>query len=323
MKFRCIRSSLIASAALLGLLVSGVSPAHAASDPNPDSVAKTVAAAAPDELSAVDIDPTANHLSAPFAEGGSAIIGRDAVEGLSISTDAGEQGATIALPGAAGLGDAVVSSDGSVTYAGDQHVPAVNIVAAEDALRISTVIADAAQPQEFSYDFGPSTTVEIQTDGSAIVLSNQPVDGSPGTEVIIASIKAPWATDASGASVPTHYVAEGSVLTQVVEHRGGATVYPVVADPTFDQPSVFQYRVRFDRAETAAIASGGWGGVVGSFSCGAMAPVCALATGSLAYNAGVAENSSPKKCVQVTATQPMVVPGMVWWVDTYSGGSCK
>lgn len=36
-----------------------------------------------------------------------------------------------------------------------------------------------------------------------------------------------------------------------------------------------------------------------------------------------AQKSSPKRCVQVTATQPYVVPGLVWWVDTYRGGPCR
>ncbi|MFF7291057.1 hypothetical protein ACFY9N_00855 [Microbacterium sp. NPDC008134] len=281
-----------------------------------------MAAVAPTELSAVDIHEHEDHLSAPLAQGGETVISRAASDGLTFSSDSGEQSTTISLPGASALGDAAVSADGSVTYAGNQLTPAVNVVASEDAVRISTVITSSLQPQEFAYDFGAGNSVEIQGDGSAVVVSDQPAAGSPETEVIVASIDAPWATDASGAPVATHYVAEGPVLTQVVEHRSGDTTYPVVADPTVDQPSIFQYRVRFDRAETAAIASGGWGGVVGSFSCGVMAPVCALATGSLAYNAGVAQNSSPKKCVQVTATQPMVVPGMVWWVDTYAGGPC-
>ena len=30
-----------------------------------------------------------------------------------------------------------------------------------------------------------------------------------------------------------------------------------------------------------------------------------------------------KRCVQVTATQPLVVPGLIWWVDTYRGGPCR
>lgn len=323
MKIRRPHAPLVTSAVILGLVASGTAPAYASLDAGPDHVAQTVAAAAPTELSAVGINEKEDHLSAPLAEGGEATMGRAASDGLTFSSDSGEQSTTISLPGASDLGDAAVSADGSVTYAGIQQTPAVNIVAAEDAVRISTVITSSSQPQQFAYDFGAGNSVEVQDDGSVVVVSDQPAAGSPETEVIVASIDAPWATDASGAPVATRYEAAGSVLTQVVEHRSGDTSYPVVADPTVDQPSVFQYRVRFDRAETAAIASGGWGGVVGSFSCGVMAPVCALATGSLAYNAGVAQNSSPKKCVQVTATQPMVVPGMVWWVDTYAGGPCK
>lgn len=89
------------------------------------------------------------------------------------------------------------------------------------------------------------------------------------------------------------------------------------------QPNIIQHRIRFNRAETATIAAGGWGGVVGSFTCGIMAPVCAVASGALAYNAGVAQNSNPKRCVQVTATNPGIIPGIIWWVDTYAGGPCR
>lgn len=47
----------------------------------------------------------------------------------------------------------------------------------------------------------------------------------------IASIAPPWAVDAEGTAVPTHYIFQGSVLTQVVEPAANAS-YPVVADPT-------------------------------------------------------------------------------------------
>lgn len=33
-----------------------------------------------------------------------------------------------------------------------------------------------------------------------------------------------------------------------------------------------------------------------------------------------AQRPRPKRCVQVTATQPYVVPGLAWWVDPYRGG---
>lgn len=319
---RPVRSALIAGVAVGALVLAGAVPAVASSsDADPDAVASAVAEAAPTELRALPVESIGDALSASFTEGGGVELSIAAADGISFAAADGQSGATISLPGAARLGDAVVSEDGTVTYPGDAQVPSVNVSAAEDATRISTVITDASQTEAFDYDFGAGATVEIQDDGSALVLSNETRE--EGVEAIIAAIDAPWAVDASGASVETRYVASGSVLTQVVEHRDAAASYPVVADPTFDNPNIIQYRVRFNRAETAAIAAGGWGGVVGSFSCGAMAAVCALATGTLAYQAGVAQNSKPKKCVQVTATQPIVIPGMYWWVDTYSGGPCR
>lgn len=45
----------------------------------------------------------------------------------------------------------------------------------------------------------------------------------------VAIVEAPWATDAAGQPVPTHYDIEGDTLVQVVHHAGAA--YPVVADP--------------------------------------------------------------------------------------------
>ena len=319
---RPLQSALIAGVTVGALALGGAVPAVASSSgADPDAVASAVAEAAPTDLSALPVETVGDALSASFTEGGGVELSVAATDGISFAATDGQRGAAIALPGAARLGDAVVSEDGTVTYPGNAQVPSINVAAAEDATRISTVISDARQTEEFDYDFGAGATVEVQDDGSALVLSNDIRE--EGVEAIIAAIDVPWAIDASGARIETHYVASGSVLTQVVQHRHATAAYPVVADPTFDNPNIIQYRVRFNRAETAAIASGGWGGVVGSFSCGSMAAVCALATGTLAYQAGVAQNSKPKKCVQVTATQPIVIPGLYWWVDTYSGGPCR
>lgn len=40
-----------------------------------------------------------------------------------------------------------------------------------------------------------------------------------------------WAVDAKGASVPTHFEADGNVLRQVVSHTSAKVTCPVVADP--------------------------------------------------------------------------------------------
>lgn len=318
------RAAWIAGAAILGLMASGATPALADSDKDADVVAEAVDAVAPTDLSALSVQQSGEELTASFLDGGEIATGVDAIDGLTFVSADGSQSTTVTLPGAAALDTAAVSEDGSITYVGDEDAPSVNILPAPDAVRVSTVISSAQQPDEFDYDFGSEATVEIQPDGGALVLVGTETESTASrTEQIVASIAAPWATDAAGVPIETYYVAEGGTLTQVVKHQDAGVAYPVVADPTFDSPNVVQVRVRFNRAETAAIAAGGWGGVVGSFSCGAMAAVCVLASGTLAYRAGVAQNSSPKRCVQVTASSPVIIPGIYWWVDNYSGGPCR
>ncbi|MGN6219528.1 MAG: hypothetical protein ACTHNQ_08490 [Microbacterium sp.] len=322
------RSGLIAGIAAVALLIPAV-PAYAESDAttSADEVAATVAGLAPVEVVAADLDAVSSGVAASLNGGGTTVVATDPTDGVQVSSPDGVTVLSFSLPGAAHLDDAVVANDGSVTYVGDASTPSVNVVAADDSIRVSTIIENAAQTEQFSYDFGAGATVEIQEDGSAIAYVTEPVT-NPETgetldaERIIADVAAPWAKDANGLDVPTRYEASGSVLTQVVSHADGDYAYPVVADPTYDRPNFVQYRVRFNRAETATIASGG-AGMIASIGCGPMLPVCLVAGATIWWNASVAQNSSPKRCVQITATMPYVVPGLIWWVDTYSGGPCR
>lgn len=323
------RSAFVAGIATIALLMPAV-PAFADADPSDpvDEVAASVAEVAPSDLVSAELTEVPDGVVASLEGGGETTLATDPVDGIEVSSADGDSSLSFTLPAASRLDDGVVADDGSVTYVGDAKTPSVNVVAADDALRVTTVIEGSGQPQRFPYDFGTGATVEIQDDGGAIVyvidFVTDPETGQVHeAEKIVADIASPWAKDSAGLDVPTHYEASGSVLTQVVSHVDGGYAYPVIADPTFDRPNIFQYRVRFNRAETATIAVGGWGGVIGSWNCGVMAPVCALASGAIAYQAGVAQNSKPKRCVQVTATQPYVVLGLYWWVDTYSGGSCR
>lgn len=312
--------------AIASLMPALPTTAAAPAEDAADRVAAAVSDAAPSDVDAAPLTPVPEGLAAPLLGGGETVLATEPTDGVQVNTADGGVLA-FSLPGAAELGDAAVAEDGSVTYPGGETTASVNVVAAPDAIRVSTVVENAAQAERFSYDFGAGAIIEIQDDGSAIAYLLQPVT-SPETgetvevEKIIANVAAPWAKDADGATVPTRYEASGSMLTQLVAHRSGDYAYPVVADPTIDRPNIFQYRARFNRAETSIIYQNGLG-ALGGFACGVMAPVCLLAAGSLVWNAGLAEKSRPKKCVQVTATQPYVVPGLVWWVDTYSGGPCR
>lgn len=321
------RHSILAVLTAVALIVPGAPAAADTDTTTVEDVAAAALEAAPDDMEAADFVEVPSGVAAQLDGGGEAVLASDPADGIEVSSADGTETLAIPLPGAARLDDGIVAQDGSVTYLGDESTPSINVVAAEDAIRVSSIIDNAGQTEQFAYDFGVGATVEIQEDGGAVVYVVEPVtDPQTGdtfdAEKIIADIAAPWAKDAHGKDVPTRYEASGSVLTQVVVHHGAEYAYPIVADPTYDRPNVFQFRVRFNRKETSIIYENGFA-ALGGFACAGMAAVCVLAAGSLVWNAGIAEKSRPKRCVQVTATQPMIVPGLLWWVDTYRGGPCR
>jgi len=307
------------------LVMSGISPVSASTESEADLVAGVVEQAAPVELSASVPTTRGSGLSVTFDEGGDVSLPQAATEAMRFTTNDGTVGASVGLPGASGLSVAEVASDGSVAYLGNEATPSVHITASSESVRISSVIANAEQTQDFTYNFGEGVSVEVQEDGSAIALMEDIDASNDGAhvETVVATIAAPWAVDAAGDDVATEYVAEGATLTQVVHHQDENVEYPVVADPTFDQPNILQQRVRFDRAETATIAQNGLMSLGGAVCGPVMAVVCIGAAGVLAYNAGVAENSHPKRCVQITATNTFTPANIVWWVDTYLEGPCR
>ena len=96
-------------------------------------------------------------------------------------------------------------------------------------------------------------------------------------------------------------------------------------------PATTGYPTRFDDAETATLASSGWAATgisavcalagsaaAGSGGAAAAGAVCLAYAGTLVYQAGVAVNSSPARCVQLTwtSTAPLWSPGITW-IDTY------
>ena len=328
-----LRLASLLTAAIVGSSSVAAVPAASAdtgadgTDLTTEEVTALVTEVAPAPITATQTTESSGQIVATLDGGGKATIAAAPDDGISVRSSDGEDTMSVSLPDAGHLDDATVAEDGSVTYLGDANTPSINVIAGEEKIRASTIISDASQTERFEYDFGGGVTVEVQQDGGAIAYTTEEITapdtgGTTPGEKIIADVAAPWARDAAGVDVPTRYEASGSTLVQVVEHRGGDHAYPIVADPTFDRPNFFQYRVRFNRAETATIASGG-AGLIASIGCGAMAPVCVIAGGTIWWNASVAQKSSPKRCVQVTATQPYVVPGLVWWVDTYRGGPCR
>lgn len=155
----------------------------------------------------------------------------------------------IGLPGADSSGTGEKAADGAVVYS--SSTPSANaVIPAANGAQFLIAIKDSQASTSYTYriQLPGGVFVRVQPDGSALVLAN---DGSFGLK-----IGKPWAHDATGRSVPTHYTTDGTSLIQVINHRQSGVVYPVVADPSFHWwwGGVDIY---FTRGETAWVVGAG------------------------------------------------------------------
>lgn len=97
-------------------------------------------------------------------------------------------------------------------------------------VQLITTIANSRADEVYEYDLGLSEDQEIiiLPSGGAHVVNK---DGA--VELIVGH---PWAYDANGVPVDTHYEVSNGSLIQVIHHSGGTIDYPVVADPIFLAP---------------------------------------------------------------------------------------
>ena len=130
----------------------------------------------------------------------------------------------IALPEQVESSSGEVTDSGAVVYAGGGSDVDVVVQPVEDgSVRINTVLHEQSAPHDFTYQLSlPNTAVlSAQEDGSIAIL-----DGSD----FLGGIAAPWAIDAVGEPVATHYEIDGHSFTQIINPTP-ETQYPVVADP--------------------------------------------------------------------------------------------
>lgn len=92
-----------------------------------------------------------------------------------------------------------------------------------DGAQILIALDRPNSPRRFDFGLsGEGLKLQHQRDGSVSI------EGRNGWA--IGTVLAPWAEDAAGNPVPTHFEVRGNVLTQVVEPTR-ESVFPIVADP--------------------------------------------------------------------------------------------
>lgn len=239
-----LRKVSFAALAATALVASCAIPANALS--GDDASVAALDAVAPDVVSAA-LDPAVTAEGLTFqAESAVVSVPEDPSAGVSITGSDGTE-RVVSLPV---TDDASHADDAGGIRVYDSSDATKTLVAVQaDQITFSTILEGKNSPTEFAYDYANygGELRQAAEDGGVTVWQ----DGSP-----IGFFLNPWAYDADGRAVPTHYEVRGTELVQVVDHKSADFTYPIVADPTYTFPGSNQLYTRIveDRnASTGAV----------------------------------------------------------------------
>lgn len=230
-----------------------------------DKVAAAVSEVAPDQGTVLK----GHNLTSQGFSTASGHIPKNPSDAVRIGpTENSEDSAELFLPSNLSLSHGEVAADGTVVYQGDVDV-AVQALE-DDSMRVQTVIPDSESPHEFEYSLGADTTVMEDENGDYFAYAF--TDDSKFTQY---KIDEPWARDASGNAVDTHFeLTEKGDLVQVIE-ASADTAYPIVADPRWKWLGL-GWGAKMNKAETKTTANQGTAaGLCVMLGAGVGAPVCA------------------------------------------------
>lgn len=225
-----VRNLSLSAIAAMALATTVISPAYADQADSDNAIAVDAAQSSIQQLRASEpsllSEPVANASStalgdAILLENGSITIPSDQSSDLTLTSPDGKD-IGIALPVDGAGGEPAQLADGSAVFTGEDS--STTVVPNAASVQLISTIENADAPTRYEYDFS------LQEGQSLRVVDDIPsvVNADGSLEYVIAD---PWAKDATGAEVPTHYEIEGDTLVQVVQHDVEGTIYPVVADP--------------------------------------------------------------------------------------------
>lgn len=256
-----------------GCLIGGMLVGFAPLDSDAVHATKTVEAiqeVAPEAIAdAEGTTQTADPAVAVTADsaGARVTVPTDPADGIQV------EGLSIGLPFAQTADNATASPfPGIVVYDNNNGSTTVPVIRERGTVQITTVIENAHAPKRYDYPLQLTTgqALHVNEDGSVIAAGEA---RSPSVYVA-----APWAKDADGNDVPTHYEVMGNTLTQVVDFTA-TTAFPVVADPT---ASVLWWgeAVKLSKTETRTLNNNFSPAYFSTVFCGYLgpaAPACGLA----------------------------------------------
>lgn len=194
--------------------------------PTPPTAVTSVAPATPELTSsqALDVRDSLNTAVARVDASGAGANRRVSVDAAERTATLDTEAGAVKLVAPANTDTEGTSVGRTTVFAGAAADTTVAIQPTATGVRAAIVIDSADTPESYPFQIGGAVaSLHLLSDGSAIAFDS---DGSP-----IAQVDTPWAVDAFGVSVPTHYEINGTVLTQVVDQHSGNYGYPIVADP--------------------------------------------------------------------------------------------
>lgn len=210
----------ITTVLLVGAAASG---ATAAPDDEPTSVS-SIATVAPEVLAdAVSPSTTGSRLAIGTASA-DIVLPEDTSDPVRYA--ANDQILEITLPASGAAGTATVV-DGFVSYDNLDGSSTVPVPKQDGSLQIATVVEGPSAPTTYEYALGLPDGYELSAGDEGGGIAIAAIDKSN----LLGVFAAPWAVDADGRAVPTHYEIRGTSLVQALEHDSDVYSYPIVADP--------------------------------------------------------------------------------------------
>lgn len=149
--------------------------------------------------------------------------------------------------------DADIAANGLATFSAGASTELVPAIKDDGSVQVTTVLSGPDAPTRYEYAFPPDNVLELAEDGFVIIR-----DGSGD---FAGGVLPPWAIDANGEEVPTHFELTGSSLTQVIDHSAAA--YPVVADPYMGKKLISKVVVGTDKGKPRyGVTKTTWGNAV-------------------------------------------------------------
>lgn len=270
---RCVKraglNSLLTGGVAALLVVAGTTTASA--EEQPPTAVDAINAVAPEVFQDVAATESAGGTvaaEAEIVEAGLVIsVPTDPAAGISVVGGGVDLG--IGLPNGTKASPASVDGDGIVSYDNGDGSATVPVVKDDGSVQITTVIDGPDAPTRYAYplDVPEGGSIEDAGNGMIAVLDQ---DGE-----FVAAVMPPWAKDANGNPVATHFEIDGDTLTQVVEHTA-ATAYPVAADPKFAWYGVLP-SVKTTRSETSQLRGIGAGATGAAKYCAAFIKAAGIA----------------------------------------------